>query len=530
MPSVFRGEADMLEEMRQSGLLNDFYKNGAGLKHATLWICAILKQLTNRYPHLRLLEVGAGTGSATEDILNSIGGSFNEYTYTDISASFFDHAIEYFAPWKDRMIFKTCNVETDPVEQGFTEGTYDVIIASQVLHVTSDLTKTVRNIRRLLKPGGYLLMGEGHDSGRMHHGGSFLFGALPQWWSGVQDGRVLSPYISVSRWDEILRATGFGGIETMNPPKIDKVYGCAAMVAQALDDRIAIAKTPLASPDYLELDEVHIIGGLTESVLPVVQELQQIMADLGACAHLYRSIEDMDDRVDSPGAAVISLADVDDPVFRDMTPSRWRQFRNLFVGSKSVLWLTCGRANGQAYHNMTVGFGRVALNEETELRVQYLDIDNVSQLDARAIAEAFVCFTNTRLSDGSNAGDLLYTIEREIVIDEQGRTRVPRLGHLTPADDRLHSTQRAVTEDVNIDEEEVAFEQNASGRYLRLLSRFDKAELQETEYVLARSPLRIELHLLIVTMQTRNCRTSHGEHYSFRYADTNGLPVTRTWH
>jgi SAM-dependent methyltransferase len=475
MPRVFRGEADMLEEMRLSGLLDEFYRNGAGLRQATLWLTAIIKQLTDRSPHLRFLEVGAGTGSATKDIFETIKGDFDHYTFTDISASFFDDAKEHFAPWKDRMSFKTCNVELDPTGQDFTEGEYDVIIASQILHATSNLSESVRNLRRLLKPGGWLLIGECSSNGKLHCAGSVIFGILPGWWNGIGEGRVFSPFASTSQWHDVLRQNGFGGIETMNPPHSVDEFGVIAMAAQAVDERIAIMRTPLSSPANLDVNEVLIIGGKTEPVATVVDTLQQILGDLGARSFVYRTLEDMDDRIDCSGAAVISLTDVEQPVFQNMDPSRWQKFRKLFIGDKEVLWLTCGRLKSGFYNNMTVGFGRVALSEEAELRLQNIDIDNISQLNARMIAEAFVRFTNKKLKDGSSK-DILHTVERELIIDERGCEMVPRLAHLHLLNDRLRSSRRIVTHQTDLQHQEVALETNPSGCFLRQLTRFDKAQ------------------------------------------------------
>lgn len=477
MPRVFRGEADMLEELRLSGLLTDFYRYGAGLRQATEWLAALIKQLTDRSPRLRLMEVGAGTGSATKEILATIGRNFQDYTFTDISMSFSTTPMEGFATWKDRMTFKTCNVEVDPVEQDFVEGEYDVVIASQTLHATSNLRQTLCNMRRLLKPGGWLLLGECSPDGKLSDAGSFIFGTLPGWWNGVQDGRELTAFASVSVWDETLRQSGFGGVEVVNPDHIVEAFGITAMAARAVDDRISMLQTPLSSPTNLEVDRIIIVGGQTEPVAIVVQQLQRIFADMGAATLSYKTLEELRDHADFSNAAILCLADVEQPVFQDMTTSRWEVFRKLFVGDHSMLWVTCGRTKGEVYSNMTLGFGRSALNEEADLRVQFLDLADISQLDADALAKAFVVFTNRSLLDASRKTQILHTPEREIVIDDEGRELVPRLAHQFVLNDRLSSTRRVVEHETDLRSREVALEQNGSGIFLRQLSRFDKAAM-----------------------------------------------------
>src|SRR5207245_323186 len=85
-------------------------------------------------------------------------GTYSSYTYTDISSAFFEKAEELFHNDASKIKFKTLDIEKDPVSQGYPEQSYDVVIASNVLHATRKLAETMRNVRRLLKPGGYLLL------------------------------------------------------------------------------------------------------------------------------------------------------------------------------------------------------------------------------------------------------------------------------------------------------------------------------------------------------------------------------------
>ncbi len=53
---------------------------------------------------------------------------------------------------------KTLDMERDPVERGFTAGSYDLVIAVDVLHATEFIGATLEDTRKLLKAGGSLLM------------------------------------------------------------------------------------------------------------------------------------------------------------------------------------------------------------------------------------------------------------------------------------------------------------------------------------------------------------------------------------
>ncbi|KAK2054516.1 hypothetical protein LY76DRAFT_465301, partial [Colletotrichum caudatum] len=79
---------------------------------------------------------------------------FSSYTYENTSAYFFEEAASVFAPYKKRMISNTLDAARDPVSQGFTPGSYDLVVAASVLHATPRLGQTLRNLHHFLRPGG----------------------------------------------------------------------------------------------------------------------------------------------------------------------------------------------------------------------------------------------------------------------------------------------------------------------------------------------------------------------------------------
>lgn len=48
----------MLEHFRSSGLLDEYYAHGFGTMQSSLWLSQAVKQITDRHPHLSLLEIG----------------------------------------------------------------------------------------------------------------------------------------------------------------------------------------------------------------------------------------------------------------------------------------------------------------------------------------------------------------------------------------------------------------------------------------------------------------------------------------
>jgi emericellamide synthase (highly reducing iterative type I polyketide synthase) len=145
---------------------------------------------------LRILEVGGGTGSLTVPLLRKLseshGAQVGSYVFTDVSTHFIRHTKHLLEQWHSIMEFQKFDIEKAPGDQGLELNSFDYIIASNVVHVTSSLEKTLCNLRTLLKPGGALVFIE-ITNPSLRWG--IFGGALPGWWLGVNDGRGSSPLL-----------------------------------------------------------------------------------------------------------------------------------------------------------------------------------------------------------------------------------------------------------------------------------------------------------------------------------------------
>jgi 2-polyprenyl-3-methyl-5-hydroxy-6-metoxy-1,4-benzoquinol methylase len=83
---------------------------------------------------------------------------FLSYDVTDITTGFFDKLQQKTAAWGDLVSYKKLDIEKDVGDQGFGTEHYDLIIAANVLHATTNMNHTMANVRRLLKLGGTLLL------------------------------------------------------------------------------------------------------------------------------------------------------------------------------------------------------------------------------------------------------------------------------------------------------------------------------------------------------------------------------------
>ncbi|KAL8724618.1 MAG: hypothetical protein Q9181_006746, partial [Wetmoreana brouardii] len=59
-----------------------------------------------------------------------------------------------------RLGYRKLDIEQDTIAQGFEPESYDLVIAFNVLHATTNIVATLQNLRRLLRPGGKALISE----------------------------------------------------------------------------------------------------------------------------------------------------------------------------------------------------------------------------------------------------------------------------------------------------------------------------------------------------------------------------------
>lgn len=160
---------------------------------------------------LRLIEVGAGTGGTSAKVFQGLApyaDQIEAYCYTDISKAFLVHGQRQYGPQVPYLQTRLMNIEEAPALQGFEAGGFDVVIATNVLHATRDMRRTLGHVKSLLKRGGVLLLNEVSNNSLFAH---LTFGMLEGWWLFNDGERRIpgSPALSPESWRGVLEAEGF---------------------------------------------------------------------------------------------------------------------------------------------------------------------------------------------------------------------------------------------------------------------------------------------------------------------------------
>ncbi|OKL61272.1 hypothetical protein UA08_03198 [Talaromyces atroroseus] len=460
LPASVRGETTILEHMIKDDMLEQHYKKSLGAEVANEFLANMMKQITHRYPHAKIFEIGAGTGGATKAVLESIQGAMSSYTYTDLSVGFFGLAEKLFEAYSDKMEYKTFDVEQSPKAQGYEPNSYDIVIASNCLHATRSLETTLAHTRQLLKPGGYLLILELTMPIEVIRTNT-IFGVLPGWWLGVDDGRKLSPTITRAGWHSILRKTGFSGIDTINNDVSPITWPGSVVVSQAVDERVQFLRRPLSAtsksaPIYIE--SLVILGNGTLETARVAEELLEHLQRFCGEAVILDSLPTEEEASSlNPMSTFINLVDLDSPIFKDITEDNMEGVKRMSELAKNILWVTQGALADEPYHMASIAFCRALRTEAPHVSLNNLDIadiqqDNISKLIAEHLLQLYA------LDEWEHEPQpLLWSKEREAFI-EDGKLKIPRIVANSDLNARLNSNRRVVTKPmVESSDDKVAF-------------------------------------------------------------------------
>ncbi|RFU25734.1 hypothetical protein B7463_g10614, partial [Scytalidium lignicola] len=346
----------------------------------------------------------------------------------------------------DKIIYKVLNAENDPIHQGYKEGEYDLVVAFFVIYATSKLDVALSNLRKLLRPGGMLVVGEGGHNNLSSASSGFIFGTLLGWWYGVDEGRTLSPLVTTEEWDKLLKNIGFSGVDSASPPEFTDVF-TNLFVSQAVDDKVRFLREPLSSPSNAPIESLIIVGGKTARGARIVEGLKPTLGGLAQ--------------------EMVSLVELDAPVFKDITQAEFSSLKKMFEEGKTMLWLTSGRQDDVPWSNMTVGFGRTAMHENSELRLQHLDVLDPELLDPKIVAETLLRF-QAKIQDS-----ILWTEEPEVILDSNGRQSVPRFRPIPSLYDRYNSIRRSIMHEVDIRKSAVTIEFGYGGCVIKEISKYE---------------------------------------------------------
>ncbi|KAF7543126.1 hypothetical protein G7Z17_g10993 [Cylindrodendrum hubeiense] len=339
-------------------------------------------------PTMRVLEIGAGTGGSTAIILKSLQEHataerlYSKYVYSDISSGFFVAAQERFAAYQE-IDFRVLDISKDPLEQGFTAGSFDLIIAANVLHATPSLQETLANVRKLLAPEGYLFLQELAPKMNMVN---LIMGILPGWWLGEQEGRVDEPFLMPEHWDEALKQSGFSGVDAA-------IYDAPQphQINANIISRPAVPNIPVASTgeSHRQISLLHLPGDENSSS---VLRIRENLGHNGFKIDMVSLDQLRQQEFHFNGQLIVSVLELEHPFFDNISASELEAFQGMVnsLETARILWITrqaqrdIGAESNPGF-GLSVGLART-LRSEQSVSITTLEIDHINDAAYAAIS------------------------------------------------------------------------------------------------------------------------------------------------
>jgi SAM-dependent methyltransferase len=209
------------------------YFNNDNLTYAVNnWVgaAAAADRLSSK-PTLRVLEIGAGTGSATEILLTLFGerevlSRLERYVVTEPNA--------YFRRCNQRKLvaqypnapleWTTVDLDLPWSEQGIAAGEFDLVYAVNVMHISKNLLFSLNEARSALAAGGWLVIGEcvrPYDNQPMYP--ELMFQILDSF-TNVETDPEIRPnpgFLTAEQWRRAFSRAGFARTEIA--PDIERI-------------------------------------------------------------------------------------------------------------------------------------------------------------------------------------------------------------------------------------------------------------------------------------------------------------------
>ncbi|KNG83443.1 hypothetical protein ANOM_008035 [Aspergillus nomiae NRRL 13137] len=397
------GSVSGIDLLYQEDGLKNFYDVIANLD-----LSCLFSTLGHENPSLRVLEIGAGTGGTTALALNGLTMSdgprlYSRYCYSDISAGFFPAARERFRRFHG-IDFAILDISQDPLDQGFEAQEFDLVVAANVLHATPELGKALRHVRKLLAPGGRLVLQELCPTVRFIN---FVMGVLPGWWIGGKDSREEEPFVSPKRWNMELQKSGFTGMDKLVYDNEPPYATNATIVATVRDDS--------SQPSVVTL--------LCSSIANEhVRAVERHFTTHGHTVHLC-SLQSLSHHKGD----VVSLLDIEGPFFDKVSEPDLIAFQKLVSGSKStgILWVTRSAQLKCADPRFALVLG-LARTIRSELAVEMgtVELEHFDQASWTALELIYRKFQARDRTDSTNT-DFEF-------VHQDGKILTPRYKRCTP--------------------------------------------------------------------------------------------------
>ncbi|KAF4443739.1 beta-ketoacyl synthase domain-containing protein [Fusarium austroafricanum] len=404
---------------------------------------AYMQAVIHKSPNIDVLVIGSGPGGASVPLMEAVKSTnrfpLATYTYTDVSQELVVEARSRFGEWVAPVDFKTLDISQEPIGQGLPAHGFDLIVASQISFAPTGRDVAFGHIKKLLRPGGRIIMLE-------------MTAAC-----GGHEGR---PVMDLSRWHGYLMDRGFSGLDFVFPSTKDTSSDVTTLMMARL------LPSPSPSPSTIEIS-----GGPSQSIknsttklllgnsnddnqVALGQALSRSLTIKGVQCSV-ESLERASDLNLSHVAIVVDSAEY--PLLLDPSSETFQHTKNLLLHGGNVLWLSFQSSQlsdgRSALKKMVSGMARVLRRENPSLNLVTIDIqDPIQPCDGPGSLQRLMqVVTEVIMLSFLTTGEIA-SMEHEYAIQD-GKLLIPRVvpddGLSSYIDSRIN-TQHSMNSDTSL--------------------------------------------------------------------------------
>ncbi|KAK7222205.1 hypothetical protein V2G26_010208 [Clonostachys chloroleuca] len=379
MNDILSGQIAGIDVLSENGL--------ADIGQSDVFVASLYPQLTRYFdslgfadPSLTLLEVGGGRGNATKVILDSLSSKnmvkrYRNFTFTDVSEDAVNRAKDALSSYA-ALKFAVLDIEKDVLEQQFTQK-YDVVFVSQRFYTAKRMSLALENCRRLLKPGGKLLLLQNIEQ---TIGQQFILGALPDYWAGDKEDSCLN----LGTWEKSLTKAGFSDVDVLLHDLATPQSGAVVMVATA---KHSVVESYLDGHEKSNSD-INILYGSEKPAL-----VDRVTEELGRrqISHSTTQLAAVTTDMFETGCRLLVFLEPKDAVI-DINESILKSIREAVTAASTVLWITASgilkakRPDGA----LITGLLRTLGTEIPTSRFRSIDYDPEERLEDGALVKVIL--------------------------------------------------------------------------------------------------------------------------------------------
>ncbi|KAI0138627.1 putative polyketide synthase [Hypoxylon sp. NC0597] len=339
---ILQGTVDISQVFDRDNMIEEYYRLVSGDRKLNYPLSRYIDALAHKNPDMRILQTGSGIVPITKSLVQTLTSQtsngpfcrFSHYDVTDSSESkigVISREVGVLPKTQVRLL----NVEDEPTQQGYENNSYDLVIAVTDLRTVECLRLSLKNLRRLLRDGGKLLIVDFTNPNSMI--GHSTLGYLSEWWQNENLWEDSNPSLEDTRWSQVLKSSGFSGLDVVFPDFESEKDSLSTILVSSPTEPSLESK----NLEHAKDKAVLIIHGFTaSSKSPMTQLVSSKLRDIGFTEISEGSFHDAATLYNLESKLIVVVQDQQWLSLGNLDAEEYALFHTTVSRYKHIMWLS----------------------------------------------------------------------------------------------------------------------------------------------------------------------------------------------